>query len=88
MKSKTPRSVRLNADTEERLIKLLENHSKLGMKFPDVLNFALSNLIDSLDGGAKIILDNDGPRLVWVELTPAEKEEVAQTSGAKLARKR
>lgn len=68
MKAKLPRSVRLDAQVEARLSKLLDGTSKAGLKFPDILNFAVSRLIDEMDKGAKIIVDETGPHLVWVQM--------------------
>jgi hypothetical protein len=86
-KSKIPRSVRLGAVTEERLVKFLENSTRLGMKFPDVLDFALTRLLDDLDKGAKIMFDENGAQLVWVEM-PDEAKGSVPPFGAKPARKR
>jgi hypothetical protein len=88
MKAKLPRSVRFDSEIEERLVKLLSVSSKLGMKFPDVLNFAISRLLDDLDKGAKIMFDENGPNLVWVQMPDEDRVQSAPPFGAKTARKR
>jgi hypothetical protein len=42
-----------------------------GVKFPTVLNMAVTLLLDQLDAGASIIFDGNGFRLAHFEVLPA-----------------
>jgi hypothetical protein len=65
VKSTTPKSVRLDDATDKRLADLLRRVEPIGIKFPLVVNIALSHLLDELDAGATLDLHGPtGPRIV------------------------
>lgn len=77
MKSKLPRTAKLDATTEGRMVTLLDKLDKsgTGIKFPTVLNLAVKHLLDQLDSGAEIALGENGIRLVKFEVVEATEKK-------------